>query len=212
MKTSPRPHWICIVAMCTDIIAVVQARSRLRPTTWSGKPARNGIGGAGMRLLAHHLDGAEDHAVDVAGRDAGAAEQLVQHERPRDRRSGRSGRRRASDRPVRTACGHIRPGPRRAARSSWEGGLAQVCLGWQSPRRDSLSKVGRGRPTGAMATAGRRSAATDGQMAHGAVARSRYRTASHHPLEARKLLKLEAYRPNHCVPRWHASCLVAAVC
>ena len=65
---------------------------------------------------------------------------------------------------------------------------------------------------GAMVTAGRRSAATDGQMAHGAVARSRYRTASHHPLETRKLLKLEAYRPNRCVARWHASCLVAAVC
>src|SRR5262245_18667980 len=43
MKTSPRPHWICITAMCTDIMAVVQARSMLRPTTWSGKPARNGM-------------------------------------------------------------------------------------------------------------------------------------------------------------------------
>ena len=32
----------------------------------------------GMRLLAHHLDGAEDDAVDVAGGDAGAPQHLVQ--------------------------------------------------------------------------------------------------------------------------------------
>jgi hypothetical protein len=30
---SPSPVWICIVAMCTDIMAVVHARSRLMPTT-----------------------------------------------------------------------------------------------------------------------------------------------------------------------------------
>jgi hypothetical protein len=40
MKRSPWPQATCIAATWTDIIAVVQARSIERPTTWSGKPAR----------------------------------------------------------------------------------------------------------------------------------------------------------------------------
>ena len=42
-NTSPRPHWFCIAAMWTAIMAVVQARSTLSPTTCSGKPARKGM-------------------------------------------------------------------------------------------------------------------------------------------------------------------------
>ena len=35
-----------------------------------GKAGEEGDGGARMRLLAHHLDGAEDDAVDVPAADA----------------------------------------------------------------------------------------------------------------------------------------------
>ena len=80
MKTSPSPHWICIVAMCTDIIAVVQARSRLSPTTWSGKPARNGMAVPGCACSPIISTAPRITPSHVAGVDAGAPEQLVQHQ------------------------------------------------------------------------------------------------------------------------------------
>ena len=43
-----------------------------------GKPGQEGDGGARMRLLAHHLDGSEDDAVDVPAGDARPAQHLPQ--------------------------------------------------------------------------------------------------------------------------------------